>query len=648
MSGFLCVFGPELPGDVQWATARERMAALGTEHWQVLRQDGGAMGIGRYAWERSRDFSADVLLAEDAELIVAADASLYHREALARRLAAAGSPAQSLAPAHLILAAYRAWGDDVPNRVDGDFAFVVWDRAAGRVFAARDLTGRRALYFAVGNERFAVASSVGALRTLPFVSDALNLPALGAQVAGLLWASGADTAFRDVHVVRAAHAVAWTGRGPVRPVPFWTPPTAPDHDPVPVDEAAHRLRELIQDAVQERLATGVTTVWMSGGWDSSSVFAAGRSRIGDPARLRPVSISYPEGDPGREDDLIRAIAGRWEADIHWIDSERIPLLEGLPTRAAATDEPPAHLYELWNVALARGTRALGSRVALDGAGGDQLFQVSDILMADFLRAGRWGELLRHARARGLNAKRTLRAAGQPLVPRWVLRAAQAATGRRLPLHYLERPMARWMRRDFVTRYALRERDLAELDTARVESFAQAETRFYLLSPIWGWGAAYMHRALLTEGIEARSPLMDRRVIEFALRRPVTERSQNRETKILLRRSMEGLLPAEVLAPRPYRTGVTVGFSRARMRSAYPALFEVAFAENLRLAELGIVDAGALRRAADSWRQRGDEFERINLFHTLKVEFWLRGLEGRSPRSHARPVTERSHTMLVAG
>ncbi len=648
MSGFLCVFGPELPSDAGWTAARERLAALGTEHWQVARHAGGAMGVGRYAWETGRDFSAGVLLADEDGLVVAADASLYHRDALARRLVAAGSRPRSAAPAHLILAGYRAWRDEVCDRIEGDFAFVVWDRAAGRVFAARDLTGRRALYFAVGHEGFGLASSVGALRTLPFVSDALNLPALGAQVAGLLWASGADTAFRDVHVVRAAHAITWPGRGPVEPIPFWTPPGAPDRTPSPIEDAAPALRGLIQDAVQERLATGVTTVWMSGGWDSSSVFAAGRSRMRDSTRLRPVSISYPEGDPGREDDLIRAIAGRWDAEVHWIDSERIPLLDGLPTRAAATDEPPAHLYELWNVALARGTRALGSRVALDGAGGDQLFQVSNILMADLLRAGHWRRLRRHARSRGLSRQQTLRASVQPLAPRWALRAAQAVTRRRLPLHYLERPMARWIRPDFVARHALRERDLAVLDTARAESCAQAETRFYLLSPIWGWGAAYMHQALLAEGIEARSPLLDRRVVEFALRRPVTERSQDRETKILLRRSMDGLLPPDVLAPRRYRTGVTVGFSRARMRAAYPALFDLVFGERLRLADLGIVDADALRRAADTWRRRGDEFERVNLFHTLKVEFWLRGLEHRTPPRHARPAMESEGMTPVAG
>jgi asparagine synthase (glutamine-hydrolysing) len=649
MSGFLGVFGPAPLDEAVWATARRRLAPLGTERWQLVRGAGGSLAVGRYAWEDGPEFSGDVLVAGDGRVLVAADASLYYRAELRRELLAAGTPPRSLAPADLILAAYRAWGDAVCERLEGDFSFVVWDRTEGRVLAGRDLSGRRGLYFARQGAWLGVASSVGPLLELPFVSEALNLAAVGAQAAGLLWASGSDTVYRDVAVVPAAHAIRWDGRHLDQPAPFWAPPTAPSprRRAAPVAEAAVALRGLIEDAVHERLASSVTSVWMSGGWDSPSVFAAGRARVPDATRIRPVSISYPEGDPGREDEQIRAIAARWNADVHWLDSANIPLLDGLVARAGATDEPPAHLYELWNVALARGTRAVGSRVALDGAGGDQLFQVSDIVMADLLRGGHWRRLARYRHARGIGRRRLLELGVLPLMPRWLLRGAAAATGRRVPLHYVERPMARWIQPAFAAAHGLRERDLAVLDAPKASSFAQRETALFLVSPVWGWGAAFMHTALLREGIEARSPLLDRRVVDFALRRPVSERSQNRETKILLRGSMAGLLPDEVLAPRPRRTGLTVGFSRARMREGYPALFDAAFSEPLRLADLGIIDPNQLRAAAADWRERGDDFERVNLFNTLKVEFWLRGLELRSRRARA-PTPESVPTLFHAG
>jgi hypothetical protein len=94
--------------------------------------------------------------------------------------------------------------------------------------------------------------------------------------------------------------------------------------------------------------------------------------------------------------------------------------------------------------------------------------------------------------------------------------------------------------------------------------------------------------------------------------------------------MEGLLPAEVLAPRTRRTGTTVGFSRRRMIEAYPRLIARLFSEPLRLCELGIVDSAALRSAADRYLAgEGGEYLRVQLFHTMKIEFWLRSLERRS-------------------
>ncbi|MGH7668262.1 MAG: asparagine synthase-related protein, partial [Gemmatimonadaceae bacterium] len=122
----------------------------------------------------------------------------------------------------------------------------------------------------------------------------------------------------------------------------------------------------------------------------------------------------------------------------------------------------------------------------------------------------------------------------------------------------------------------------------------------------------------------------------------------RETKILLRKAMAGLLPPEVLAPRQYRTGLTNGFSRARMRSTYPPLFDEAFGRELRLADLGIIDAAKLRESAANWRERGNEYERVNLFNTLRVEFWLRGLASRADGGTMQPVHQPNAQVSVAG
>lgn len=640
MSGIFAFTGRSRAPRTEAALAR--LAWLGGDLEEVVTNDVVTVAVTRKAWEAADDFAGDVGVLETPELIVAADAAIYDRPALIRALARERVAPSGLTPTHLIEAAYRAWGAEAAAHLNGDYAFVIWDRARHRLVAARDPIGMRPLFVTALDGGHAVGSSARALAEHAGRSESLDVAYLGAQVAGLMWENGTATAYRGVAPLPAGHCLVLEGGKETR-LRFWSPPSAPGAEPCGLEEAAAELRELIGLAVADRSSSGLTTVWMSGGWDSTAVFAAGQARLAaaERHRLRPVSISYPAGDPGREDELIAQVAGRWGSTVQWLHSEEIPLLDALEERAAAADEPPAHPYELWNAALARGTRALGGRVALDGCGGDNLFQVSDVVLADFLRAGRLLSFARGAEARkGMGWRYIARMGVLPLLPDGVVRTLERMAGRRLPRHYMEHAAAPWVRREFLAAHGLRDRALAVLRSERGASLAQTENMLYLTAPAWGWAGGYMRGVLLQEGVEVRSPLLDLRIAEFALRRPVSERTAGAETKILLRKAMQGLLPAEVLAPRPRRTGSTAGYSRRRMREAYPALLDRLFAEPLRVAALGIVDEPSLRAAAQRWREAGDDSVRMALFNALRVEFWLRGRErptqsGRRRRAIAR-------------
>lgn len=630
MSGILAVIGDVRESRVDAALGPLRY--LGGEKEQRWSEGDALVVVTRKAWQLDDDFCGDVLVLETPDLVVAADASLFDKKGLARKLSTAGVRARGESASHYLEAAYRAWGSDMVAHLNGDFAFVIWDRNERRLLAARDPMGGRPLFLARVGSGIAVGSSCRALAELRGTVGQLNLANLGGQVAGLAWSNGLDTAYQGVDTLRPGRRVAWQDGGLALET-WWQPRMAPARRPLPAAEAAEELRELLCTAVAQRLARDETTVWMSGGWDSTAVFAAGQHGLepGNRDRLRPVSISYPEGDPGREDDYIKLVADRWGSAVHWLPSDGLRLLDGLAERAGAFDEPPAHLYELWNRGLARGTREVGARVTLDGCGGDQLFQVSDVILADLLRTGHWMRLTGLARSRAARGWRYLARVGAlPLLPDAAVRAGEQLAGRRLPRHYLERAFTRWIRPDFLAAQRLRERDLEMLRSVAAGSFAHEESRLYLTLPVWGWGASFMRGVLLQDGVEVRSPLLDLAIVDFALGRPIAERGDGTETKRLLRQAMRGLVPDEVLAPRSHRTGVTVGFSRGHMKRSYPGLVTELFAQPLRLAALGIADPVELRKAADAFLAgEGDEFLRVNLFHTMKTEFWLRGLEARS-------------------
>src|SRR5262245_24793034 len=109
-----------------------RMHVRGTERRQVWRDEEVVLAVSRYEWELGSDFSSGVLICEDDDLIVAADASLYYRADLKKALAARGVTPRGEAPAHLIAAAYTVWGERCVDHIEGDFAFIVWDRKRRR------------------------------------------------------------------------------------------------------------------------------------------------------------------------------------------------------------------------------------------------------------------------------------------------------------------------------------------------------------------------------------------------------------------------------------------------------------------------------------------------------------------------------------
>lgn len=634
MSAVLGLFGDRAQlADGQVAAMLRAMGRRGSERMAIWRDADAVLAVGRYNWELDADFSGGALVAADHRYVVAADASVYYRRELHRVLAERDIAPAGDSPAELILAAVRAWGTGWTDYVEGDFAAIVWDRVRGEALAFRDFAGKRPLHYAELGRDLIVASTIGGVVAHPACPSELNGPVLAASAAGLIFSAGPETAYSAVKVLPNAHRLRWSTRGVSAPIRFWEPPIGRGESATSHEEAAHELRETLAIATRERMSrSGPSTVWMSGGWDSSAVFAAAQQVSRDdgfPLQPAPISISYPVGDPGREDELIQAIAEHWDSPVHWIDIGTIPFFHDEIRRAAERDEPYAHLYERWNGALAAGSRACGARIALDGNGGDQLFQNSDVFLADLLRRGRWVSLAREwpARPRG-GFREFFAAAIQPNLGPAALRAAKLLRRGRPLRHYLDRGIPAWIQPDFAARHRLAERDHELLGRPVKASHAEREID-------WQFTCLFISRAFsklgefaLERGVELRSPLSDRRVIELALSRPWWERSSGSETKVLLRRAMRGLLPDSVLAPRPRRTGITAGYSHRWMRDVFPALLAEALQRPLLLEQMGIVSRQALIEASAAYPRRGDSSTRVNLFYTLQTELWLRERQGK--------------------
>jgi hypothetical protein len=156
-----------------------------------------------------------------------------------------------------------------------------------------------------------------------------------------------------------------------------------------------------------------------------------------------------------------------------------------------------------------------------------------------------------------------------------------------------------------------------------EGAAAWETRDMLTSPLVARALSWNHAIAIEEGILLRSPLFDRRIIEFAAGRPLNERIGGPDSKALLRRSMRDLLPPEVLEPRIRKTGTPVHYFRRQMTASAMAEFSRFFeGRNSHLATLEIIDPLVLRSAMEEYKSTGAHAVGALLQLTLEAERWL--------------------------
>ncbi|HEU4630084.1 MAG TPA: asparagine synthase-related protein [Gemmatimonadaceae bacterium] len=583
-----------------------------------------ADGRAGVAWAGS-----SVPLHVEAELTIAADATLHYVDDLVRRLAARGERPTSRQTGALIAAAYRAWGLDAAAQLEGDFAFVLWDAGRRRVVAARDFMGRRPLHHALVGPRLGLASEPAALLTVPGASTALHIEHLAGRAAGLLEAW--ESAYAGIRVLAAGRTLtAEVGRdGAVASVAVtrhWEPPTFEQDDGRSLDDAAEELRACLLDAVRERLDPDApTAVWLSGGYDSPAVFGAARAAATYRDAVRAVSMSYPPGDPGREDELITAAAARWNAPVTWRDVDDVPVLGDALAWAGRRPQPFAHAFEHWLRTLADAAHGEGARVVLDGSGGDQLFQVSPVYLADLVRRGRWLAARREWHAQGLAGagwRRLARAAVLPQLPPWGWTLAGRLRGGRALRGLRAGVIPPWIRRHGALWDALAARAELRLRPRPGESAAALESRWYLETSYSAAVFAEQSRIAREAGVEVRSPLYDGRLVRLAATRPRWERAGGGESKRLLRQAAAGWLPAELVAKRLSRTGVTSAYFTRLMVRELPGLVPRVINTPV-LAELGVLEPGSFRQGVERYCRAPDAELGAALFATLQTELWLR-------------------------
>jgi asparagine synthase (glutamine-hydrolysing) len=619
MTALVGVFGPgAASASAVLPQMFSEMRGRATSEPERMISTGVLIAAARHPWESDLPGWSGPLIVENERWIVAADASLYYVRDLRRQLT---RPPQGTDSGELLLSALDQWGARFARHVEGDYAFIVWDRREHRAILARDFSARRNLVYAVTGETLVVATSPLAVVRHPDVSSEYD-EILIATSAATLQGHGQRTAYKQVTRLAGGSTLAFR-EGRIAEVDRWVPqPFGTDFEDELSDAAAEELLSLIEQATTERLAKGPTAVWMSGGWDSTSVFASGMSALSRSTtrsqELRLISMTYPADDTGNEDAHIRAVAEHWGAPVSWVDTENVPLVSDSQRRARLRDDPMIHPFESLNRRMSQLTIEMGSRISLDGFGGDHLFDMSHpVVISDHLFHGRWDFLWREWRQ-----SRLFRAFGRAML------LPMFSGGLREWIGTIRgRPLADgwvgWIPAWITARPEVRDQMTPESDLLPGESPSQYASRMLVCGSFISRAVSWNHAFGLDEGVQIRAPLFDTRLISWAAARPLSDRAAWGEGKRMLRRAMKGLIPDSVLARRARKTGTPAGYFKRQFQAALPARFNELFgAGGSQLGAMGIIDERALKAAVEEYLQTGEHMLGAGLLMTVEAEHWL--------------------------
>ncbi|OLB91764.1 MAG: asparagine synthase (glutamine-hydrolyzing) [Actinobacteria bacterium 13_2_20CM_2_66_6] len=589
------------PDDSGYFVAPE--VALGMRRLSIIDVGGGQQPIGN----------------EDGSIQVVFNGEIYNHHDLRHALVAGGHRFRTRSDTETIVHLYEDVGTDFVTRLRGMFAIALWDARTKRLVLARDRVGIKPLSYWLAPDGIAFCSELRSLLALSRFPRRLDERGIAAFLS-LGYVPDPLAAFAGVTKLPPGHVLTWSADRGAAVRRYWTPIGVASNS---VDEAAaqQRVRDLLADAVGSHLEAEVPLgAFLSGGLDSSTVVAL-MARAA-PIRPRTFAIGFDEAafnEAPHARRVAEAIGTRHTDLVMRPDADR--WVEGV---VSIFDEPFADSSALPTYLVSWLARQQVT-VSLSGDGGDELFggytRYLDALRRPTVPA--WGRSL--LRTVGHALPHIAPGRGR-LLDRARSREAAYAGSVGLPLPPIDGGIAaaRLVPRD------------GEFDDVLADAFKAAGARDFVSQMMLVDVATYLPGDILTKvdrasmavSLEARVPLLDHALVEFALGLPADWKIRDGTGKRIFRRAIRGLVPSEVLEHPKLGFAVPLGpWFRGPLRHRI---------DRLAIADGGLydfLDRPAVRRLVREHLMRRRDHSTA-LWRALVLHLWLAHLDaGRL----ARPV-----------
>ena len=514
---------------------------------------------------------------------VSFNGEIYNYLEVREALAAEGVRFSTQSDTEVLVEAYKHWGPDAFARLNGFWALAIFDFRTRKLVLSRDRIGKRPLYWTQVGSRVYFASEIKSLLEVPEVRDRRRVN----EEAVYRWLAFGQkdldfaTCFEGIHSLPSASWAAVEAGFPDTARVFWQVPRHEERlteNDISTDEAARTLRETLQESVRIRLRADVPlSVELSGGLDSSTLVALAAQAHDGP--ITTYTIRFPEKQ-WNEEPYARSVADRYGVDYRVIDSPTENFWADIRPFTHLEEEPYHSPNLQTNQVIWTQMRAMGTKVSLNGAGGDENFagysQYYIAAQTERLLNGRFASYFRNAL--GYSEGRTnLRMTLTPFTALASEAFGRLGLARRKRLGYFRGPT-----------FPGRKRQPLSLTEALYSDMTNTLMPYWLRSG---------DRGYMGIPLEVRAPFLDYRVIELAFRLPTGYLFREGWHKWILRKAVEDILPADVV----WR----------RNKMGFPFPYGRFYEENRRIVDLILdratnpyMDLTQRRLLGDNWRALG--------------------------------------------
>jgi asparagine synthase (glutamine-hydrolysing) len=550
---------------------------------------------------------------------------LYNFNELRAELESKGFAFRSNCDTEVLLAMYARHGEGMLERLNGMFAFAIWDTERQELFLARDRLGIKPLYLAEHDGALYFASEVKALlRALP--TPSLRHSKL-AEYLTFLWVPDPDTLFEGIYKLPPGHCARYSnGRMHVRQ--YWDPSfeVGPNLD---AEAWTDEVRETVQAAVRRQMISDVPLGgFLSGGLDSGAVAATMKAAAGE---VTTYTVGFSEEDLAHEIDpgdlpYARRLAHELGLDSH----ERVlsPEIVGLlPKLVWHMDEPVADPAAITTYLICSAARERLT-VILSGMGGDEVFagyprylaarltRLLDIVPRPARRALRGGldgrlAMGKPGRMRGprRNLMKLMRGIDQPPLDRYL---TYCSYYRRAELASLFSAELRGELSSHDPFFQHKKHAARVAGRHWLNRLLYVDLKTYLPC----LNLTYTDKMSMAASTEVRVPLLDDEVVELAGRIPPSLKLRRMTRKYVLKRAMEGVLPHEVIW-RP-KAGFSAPLRAWIGRDLRPLVDDCLSPTRIR--ERGLFDPGAVQSLIRD-NDNGTADNALRIWALLVLELW---------------------------